>query len=91
MMAQRPFAGNDPTEYIRESILGSDVDSDTVDLDPPCRGFHVNVAGTIKYNDLAGNTVTKKVNAGSYYPYGVSRLWTTGHTTLGAGDIYLER
>ena len=89
-MPESPWLGNSPIEPVHAWTLGGDVDSDSVDSGP-FKGFHVNVAGTIKFNDYAGNTMTHVVNAGTYYPYIVTRLWTTGHTTLAATDIRLAR
>lgn len=70
-------------------VNGDTVKSDTADLSTFAKGFHVNTAGTVKINDHEGNTKTLKVNAGSYYPYAVRRMWSTGHTTLSAADIEL--
>lgn len=90
MAAEAPFAGQYPGLCIADLVNGDTVDSDTVDSGPYC-GFHVLTSGTVKFNTLAGTTKTLAVTAGLYYPYGVSRLWTTGHTTLTAADIELAR
>lgn len=95
-MAETTYAGNSTIEEVKSFTLGSDVDSDTVDLvdsalGAPAKGFHANAAGTLKISDLAGNAVALVVLAGCYYPYGVSRLWATGHTTITTADVFLAR
>ena len=63
--------------------------SDTVDLPGgPCRGFHVNVAGAVKFTDLTGNAVTMTVVAGTPLPYAASRIWSTGTTATGIFALY---
>ncbi len=62
--------------------------SDSVDLTEPYRGFHVGVAGNVKFTPTDGSTaVTIAVNAGAYYPYGISRLWSTGTTATGIHGV----
>lgn len=76
---------------IRDWTNGDDVDSDTGTLDPPYTGFHVNIGGTIKFNDRNGTATTLVVSPGTFYPYEVHRLWSSGHTTLTPADIWLGR
>lgn len=95
-MAENTYAGSSPLEEVKSFTAGDSYDSDTVDLKDsalgaPARGFHANVAGTVKFNDGAGNATTKVVNAGTYYPYRVTRLWVTGHATLTTASIGLAR
>ena len=86
-----PYAGNNPRNFVNSYTAGNTVASDAADLPVPCKGFHVNVTGTVKIDTIAGETVLLVVNAGTYYPYGVKRLYATGHTTLTTSDIFLAR
>lgn len=61
--------------------------SDTVD-DPAgvSRGFYCDVAGTLKFNDAKGNTLSiTTFVAGQEYDIGISRVWSTTTTAT----IYL--
>lgn len=85
-----PFSGTYPHLCVNDLVNGDTVDSDSVDSGP-FYGFHVLTSGTVKFNTLTGTTKTLVVTAGTAYPYGVSRLWTTGHTTLTPANIELFR
>ena len=92
MSSENPFGGSYPHLCVSDFIVGDTVDSDTVDATTgPFYGFHVKVSGTFKFSTLAGNAVALPVTAGLYYPYGVLRVWATGHTTLTTADILLAR
>jgi len=56
---------------------------DTNYLTETFRGFHVGVGGNIKFNDTEDNAITIAVNSGAYYPYAISKIWSTGTTATG--------
>ena len=63
--------------------------SDSANLpDGQSRGFHVNVAGNIKFTDATDNAVTLTVLAGVPYPYAAKRIWSTGTTATGIFGLY---
>lgn len=62
--------------------------SDTLSLQVPAHGFHVNVDGSIKFVDFYGNVNTLVVKAGQSYSYGCRQVWSTG-TTLANSQFSL--
>ena len=64
--------------------------SDTQKLQVPADGVHINVAGTFKFVDTAGNTNAITVNAGQSSAYAISQVLSTG-TTLANTEFSLFR
>lgn len=89
-MPEYPFTGSFPHLCVTDLVAGDSVDSDTVDSGP-YYGFYSQVAGTLKFNTLAGTTVALPVTANVFYNIGVARLWATGHTTIAVTDVWLAR
>jgi len=58
-----------------------------------CRGFHVNIDGTlyIQAPDSNGEVVKLKVKEGNYYPYSVRYFRSTGSDAGLAGEIVAWR
>lgn len=74
---ESPTAGNTLIEPALSLTNGGDVDSDSVDLAAPGRALLIETAGAVKFNTLAGQTVTITFPVG-LWAIGISRLWTTG-------------
>ena len=64
--------------------------SDTVDLDQPCRYFHVGVAGNVRFIPANQDTpVTLALGAG-VAPFTARRIYTTNTTATGIFVCYTD-
>jgi hypothetical protein len=74
--------------FAEELVSLDALESNTVDLAIPVRGFMVNTAGNVVLNDRNGNTFTLTVAAGVVYPIAIFRIWATGTTASGITGLY---
>lgn len=49
------------------------------------RGFHVNTDGNVTFIDASGTSRLVTVKAGMYYPYGFTKIMSTGTTATVLG------
>lgn len=72
---------SDPMTHPAKALVPITLD-DNVDLpNGPCRGFHVNVGGTLRVHPKNSSTpIDLVVLDGAYYPYEIKRFMSTGST-----------
>lgn len=76
----RPKQQNDPAVGAVAISYGGGDQSVTVNA----RGIHIDTAGALKVDLVDGSTVTfATMNAGSFYPYRVTKIYQTGSTAAG--------
>ena len=73
-------------DLVLKTDLSAGAKSDTLSLQVPAHGFHINVDGSIKYVDFYGNVNTLVVKAGQSYAYGCRQVYSTG-TTLANSEF----
>ena len=85
-----PSAGN-AGSYARQWIKGSDVASNTIDLDDPAWMVVSNVTGQVKVTTLNDETIRLPVAQGVPVYVGIKRLWATGHVLVTPSAVRLGR
>jgi len=62
--------------------------NDDTDLSPAPALLYIGVAGDVKVNDTAGNTLTFVDYSNGWFPFLVTRVWSTGTTAASIIAVY---